>query len=99
MGASKKANANERPVRVVKVAARQFRVVGELENGEDDKRLTAPAEYAVFKGGEKVASMVKAGDGWRVCQATEGSRFGLAISPVGLDAFMEVKAWAIRNFK
>lgn len=85
-------------LRVVKVAARKFRVVGVTDEGEELKEQIAPAEYAVLKGATKLASVVKTGDGWRVCEPTESSRFGAAVSPVGLDEFRRVKMWALERY-
>jgi len=89
----------EPKTRVVKIAPRRFRFTGfQNEEGEEIAEMVAPAEYAVIKGEERLAVIVKTGDGWRVCQATEASRLGLAISPVGLDNFRRVKAWALGQF-
>lgn len=92
------AKEKEGDVKVVKVSPRKFRVVGQHEDGSDLNELVAPAEYAVTKGGERLALMVKTGDGWRVCKPTEASKLGAAVSPVGLDGFREVKRWALETF-
>ncbi len=60
--------------------------------------VIAASEYAVFRGTDQLARIVKAQDGWRVVVATGESKFGRAISPVGTDAFRAVKDWAIKHF-
>jgi hypothetical protein len=60
--------------------------------------LIAPAEYAVFVNGEQVARIVKARDGWRIVQPTPSSKFGVAVSPVGLNKFSRVKDYALEMF-
>lgn len=85
-------------VKVIKVAPRRFRIVGQYEGGEDVTELVAPAEYDVRKEGETLARIVKMGDGWRVCEPTERSKIGTAVSPIGLNRFRQVKAWALETF-
>lgn len=74
-------------LKVIKTAARRFRDRGDLT-----AELIAPAEYEIRQGIELVALIIKAQDGWRACRPTENSRIGLAISPVDLNAFRQVRA-------
>lgn len=85
-------------IKVVKTAARKMRVAGTTNDGDEVKRCVAPAEYAVLKDGQAVAVIVKAGDGWRCCRPSEGSRIGLAVSPIGTDTWGMVKKWALEEF-
>lgn len=62
------------------------------------QEVVSPSEYAVYRGGAKLAAIVFNGDGWRACQPSENSKFGAAISPVGLDKFKAVKAWSFEYF-
>lgn len=78
---------------VRKTAARKFR-----EDGAGELRLIAPAEYEVVKGAETLARLVRAQDGWRVVVPTAASRFGEAVSPIGLERFRQVKEWALGYF-
>lgn len=88
----------EEKVKVIKTAARKYRVISTREDGSEERRQTAPAEYAVVRGDERLALIVKAGDGWRVCEPSESSRLGLAVSPIGLDTFGMVRRWALQEY-
>lgn len=92
------AKLKRHPVTVRRVADRRYR---SYFLGESGRRvgvdLIAPAEYAVFVNGEEVARIVKA-DGWRVVKPSARSRFGVAVSPVGLDRFGSVKEFARKYF-
>ncbi|HEV7700912.1 MAG TPA: hypothetical protein VGO43_11830 [Pyrinomonadaceae bacterium] len=57
----------------------------------------APAEYGLFDGHRLIVRILRMGDGWRVCRPTERSTIGLAISPIGMNKFREVREWAIAN--
>jgi len=85
-------------VKVVKTAARKFKVLSIDGDGNEVRKATAPAEYAVRRGDETLAVIVKAGDGWRCCKPSTASRIGLAISPIGLDTWGAVKVWALEEF-
>ena len=89
---------DENALKVVKTQARRFKILGYGGDGNEIRQTTAPAEYAVRRGGETVAVIVKMGDGWRCCRPSEASRIGLAVSPIGLDAWGRVKAWALKEF-
>ena len=69
---------------------------------EDDSlnSLVAPAEYAVYRypDTEPLARIVKAQDGWRVVVETVDSKFGRAVSPIGVNGFTEVKEWSVKHF-
>jgi hypothetical protein len=79
-------------VKIIKTMPRRFRY-------DDDRDvLLAPAEYEVRVNDERRGIIIKAQDGWRVCRPTPSSRIGMAISPVGLDAFRKVRAWAVEFF-
>lgn len=56
-----------------------------------------PAEYGVFEGAKCLARIIRSGEGWRACKATSGSSIGLAISPIGMNKFREVRAWIIAD--
>lgn len=58
------------------------------------RRVVSPAEYTVTFGKEKLAVIIKNGDGWRVSVPTETSKIGTAISPIGMDKFRAVRDWA-----
>lgn len=47
----------DKGVHVVKIAPRKFHVTGYLNEGEEVREQVAPAEYAVFKGDERLAGM------------------------------------------
>lgn len=80
-------------VKVIQTAARR---VVELE---DRTMIEAPAEYAVQVNDARVALIIKAQDGWRVCTPTPDSEIGVAISPVGLNTLELVRQWAIDFYK
>lgn len=62
------------------------------------KLLTQPARYQIVHRGKVLAHIVRAGDGWRVCQPSTTSVLGRAISPIGLNGFREVRKWALKRF-
>lgn len=86
------------PVRVKRTADRRYRHYYEQDGHMFGLDLIAPAEYGVFVNGVEVARIVKAPDGWRVVQPTPRSKFGVAVSPVGLDKFTSVKQFALKHF-
>lgn len=59
--------------------------------------LIRHAEYELRDGRRALAKIVRGPEGWRACRISESSSFGLAVSPVGMNRFREVRAWAIRN--
>lgn len=61
------------------------------------RSLTSHAEYELVRDSERLAKIIRGPDGWRACRFSESSSFGLPISPVGMNLFREVKAWAIEN--
>lgn len=63
------------------------------------KEVKSPAEYSVFNGKQLLARIVKMGDGWRACKPSEVSAIGLAVSPIGMNKFREVRQWAISKLK
>lgn len=84
-------------LKVVKTAARRYKVIGHDEDGNEIRQSVAPAEYAIRRGDVTVGVIVKMGEGWRCCLPSETSRIGLAVSPIGLDAWGKVKVWALRE--
>lgn len=60
--------------------------------------VKTPAEYAIYRDGAKVAAIVFNGKGWRACLVSENSKFGTAISPIGMDKFRAVKKWSFEYF-
>ena len=71
----------------------------QYEDRDGRRRVLTPTEYAIFRAGVKLASIVFNGKGWRACLPNENSKFGLAISPVGLDKFKAVKSWSFEYFE
>ena len=61
-------------------------------------RAFLPAEYALFEGGQLVARIIRMDDGWRACRPTATSKIGLAVSPIGLNSFKEVRQWTIEQY-
>lgn len=87
------------PVKVKRVADRRYRETYSSESGRlTGIDLLAPAEYGVFVNGEQIARIVKTWDGWRVVKPTASSKFGVAVSPVGLNKFSSVKKFALEHF-
>lgn len=61
---------------------------------EFKRKVLRPAEYAIYQGEEPQLRIILNGRKWRACQPNENSKIGLAISPIGVDKFREVKKWA-----
>jgi hypothetical protein len=68
-------------------------------NGDRKDDLLSPSEYAVYRGKELIARILKMGEGWRACRPSEGSKIGTAISPIGMNKFREVKTWTLLKLK
>jgi hypothetical protein len=66
----------------------------EYDHGAVPPVVVRPAEYAVFRGSEQLARVVRTADGWRVCVASEKSKLGEAVSPVGLNKLKLLRGWA-----
>lgn len=64
------------------------------EPGKYKKQVVRPAEYAVYRGTDLLVKIVRNGRKWRACEPSDTSEIGLAISPIGIDRFREVKVWA-----
>jgi hypothetical protein len=83
-------------IRIKRTRNREYRT--ENSGGGVTSRQFTPSEYAVVDGKQLVARIVFMGEGWRVCQATERSLFGRAVSPVGMNRFKEVREWALLKY-
>jgi hypothetical protein len=81
----------------VKVKIEKNRVYQEdmTSEGYPIMRVVSPTEYAVMRGDEVLARIVKASNGWRAVVPTEQSRLGTPVSPVGLNRFSRVRKWAL----
>jgi hypothetical protein len=79
-------------IKIIKTSARQYRDLTESDE------LIAPAEYAVIASDSRLALIIKAQDGWRICVPTKDSKIGMAISPIDMNAFREVRDWALKYF-
>lgn len=71
----------------------------ELRYGYYPRRLCHPAEYAIFRADELLLRIVLNGGKWRACQPSEKSEIGLAISPIGMNKFREVRKWAFDHLE
>ena len=59
--------------------------------------LVRHAEYELRDGPKPLAKIIRGPEGWRVVRFSTSSSFGLPVSPVGMNRYREVRAWAIRN--
>ena len=66
---------------------------------EEKRKILRPAEYAIYRGEDLLLRIILNGRKWRACQPSEKSEIGLAISPVGLDKFREVRDWTYRHLE
>lgn len=61
--------------------------------------VSVPAEYGIFDGPRLLARILRMGDGWRACRPTSTSQIGIAISPIGMNKYREVREWALENLR
>lgn len=82
----------------VKVKRTRNRVYAESDRG-GGRVVASPTEYAIYRGKQLLGRIVRMRDGWRCCRPTEHSKLGVAISPIGLNAYKLVRDWAIENLE
>jgi hypothetical protein len=63
------------------------------------KVRVSEAEYGLFIGDEKVLVFPRSGKIWRVCEPSENSKIGVAVSPYHLRKLRDLKEWAIENYE
>jgi len=59
---------------------------------------TSPAEYAVVRGKETLARIVRNGSKWIALQVSAENQFGKPVSPLNYVLLREVKEWVIEKY-
>lgn len=91
------------PLRITKIKARVYETayLVDEETGEsrDVRRVKRHAEYAIIDGVKIKGVMRKNNYKWIVFARDSEERFGLAISPINLTSWRDVRRWALRKWK
>lgn len=89
------------PPRITKIKERVYETVYRVEEtGEsrDVRRVRRHAEYAIIDGVKVKGVMRRNNNKWVVFACDDEKRFGLAISPVNLTSWRDVRKWALRRW-
>jgi len=90
------------PAKVIRTKVRVYesrQIDSSVDGFRTVRSLVSNAEYAVVVDSETRARIVCQARGkWVACRVGNGNGFGMAISPMNLHAFGDVKAWALTKF-
>jgi hypothetical protein len=94
---SPRALKKKRRLRLRRITNRRY-ADPDPETGGVRPILISHAVYELIGAEGRLARIIRGPEGWRVCRLTNtGSSFGLPVSPVGMNRFRDVKAWALAN--
>jgi hypothetical protein len=64
----------------------------------DVKRVKSHAEYAVVKGQQVFARLMRSNDQWVAIERQDETKFGMVVSPMNVRSWRALRAWALKKW-